>query len=545
MVSVHLTVPLAGRSTRRLAAAIVLLLLAGWAARAPAGTRRQDVADDVHISLAAQPDYASAGSISVSGMTVSGVLVANNYVLTAAHVGQLEGTMAFTLPSGTYLHAWKVLHPDWTGDVVEGSDLALIRLATLVLEEQPAVLYAGASEIGQTGVVVGFGRTGTGVNGATESGGTERAGKNVWEIRGPAIGYSADVLVADFDSPLSQDDNWFGGRLPIDLEYMAAWGDSGGGMFLSDGGTQKLAGITSFVASRDGAADSDYGDAMVVGRILSHMSFLNEYLSEPATMSWVGASGGYNEAGNWTTTFNAQAVNAVPGNLDAVEFGSGSAHTVTWPAADLANARMSVDSGDVTLNLSGQTHTLRKTGLWPPSLVVGAPGQAEPADQALTVLNGTLSTQNAFLVADAGSEVRMTVGAGATWTVTGFVFVGGTSAGLGSTAELIVADDAQVDITGELTLWSGGTLTLAGGSVSAEEVTVPYGSTLAGTGTIIGDLVVSGGIISPGSTGEASAPAGVYFAAQRVSALPEPATMTALGAGAVLLLTRRCRRNRR
>lgn len=466
------------RSATTWFAAATAVLLAAGVGHAPAGTRRHDVADAEYTSLAAQPEYASVGYISTPASRASGVLVANNYVLTAAHVGEESGTLSFKLTSGTTTRAWTVLNPGWTGDVGDGCDLALVRLSTLVLSEQPAEFYTATNEVGQTGTIVGFGRTGTGLTGDTEPAGTKRAGQNVWDKAGTFLGYTSDVLLADFDNPDNRFDSWFGLRKPIALEYCAAPGDSGGGMFLADGGTQKLAGIVSFVAYRDGDGDSDYGDAMGVARISSHLGWLTASLSASYTMDWIAASGGFNVAGNWQSTFGTQTVHAVPGALDAVRFATAGSRTVTWPAADLANTRLGVAAGSVTLNLAGRTYTLTETSPTQPSLVVGEAA----GSQSLTVLGGTLATRHAFLGAATGSVAAMTVGSGAAWNAAGSVYVGGTDAGPGGSATLTLADGAQTVIGGGLTVWEGGTVNLAGGGLDLAQLALS-GGTLAGRGT--------------------------------------------------------------
>jgi hypothetical protein len=544
------------RKLSLLAAATAVLFAVGLHP-ATAGTRRHDVDDSEYTSLAAQEDYEAVGSLSAPDTFASGVLVGRSYVLTAAHVGEDVGTMVFTLPSGGYVRAWKVIHPNWTGDVGDGGDLALIRLSTLVLDEQPAALYTGGSELGQTGVVVGFGKTGTGLTGATEPSGTKRAGENIWDLTGASFGWSDSILLADFDNPLDLGDSWFGWRRPITLEYQAASGDSGGAMFLSDGDVQKLAGIMSFITYRDEAADSDYGDAMGVGRISSHMSWLTDNLLVPYTMDWIGASGGFNVAANWQTTFSSLPVNAVPAEVDAVRFLTAGAYTVTWPAADLTNTRVSISAGDVTFDLSGGVYTLTDPSPTQPSLVVG---DVSGVGQALTMLNGTLSTQDAFLGAAVGSNAIMTVGSGGTWNAAGSVYVGGTDAGPGGTATLAVVSDAQVYVADELTVWSGGTLELDDGIVDVPLLTLA-GGTLSGTGTVVGDVTVLGGVISPGSSptgmvADDGLPSiGGYDVDLQTSSepqpppaglltVPEPASFSALCAGVIALLAwRRARRS--
>ena len=534
---------MSGRSTLNSATVAVALFLAAGVSSSRGGTRRHDVAESEYIALAAQPDYQAVGLVSCPSINASGVLVADNYVLTAAHVGQASGSMTFTLPSDDYLRAWKVIHPDWTGDIAAGNDLALIRLSTLVLDEQPAEFYTATDERRQTGVVVGFGRGGTGLTGASGPVGTKRAGENVWDKLGSYLGYSNDILLADFDNPDDPwpfSDNWFGRTQPLDKEYLVAEGDSGGGMFLSDGEQQKLAGIASFITwtPLDGVGDSDYGDAMGVVRISSHHDWLTGELSAAYTMTRAGTSGGFNVAESWQTTFDGQPVSAVPGAHDAVLFNAAGSHTVTWPAAELTNTRLRIGAGDVTLDLAGQTYTLTDASLSQPSLVVGELDQAEPT---LSILDGTLSTQHAFLAPAADSQIDMNLAADALWDAAGSVFIGGTEIGAGGTATLTVA--GHLSIAGELTIWPGGTLDLAGGVVEVGQVYI-NGGTLTGDGTIIGNVSFTGGVLSPGGSSGWVAPEDAYYPPAGVAHAPEPGTLVMLLSGALGMLAYAWRRRR-
>jgi hypothetical protein len=131
--------------------------------------------------------------------------------------------------------------------------------------------------------IVGYGNTGTGLTGQQAgTGGTKRAGNNVFDALGPSAGVHDHYLIADFDNPTSAADN------SLALEYSAAPGDSGGGVFINDGGLQRLAGIVSFgedgpATSPDGVPNSDYGDLMGFTRV----SIFNDWIDEH-----VGALGG-------------------------------------------------------------------------------------------------------------------------------------------------------------------------------------------------------------------------------------------------------------
>jgi hypothetical protein len=247
-------------------------------------------------------------------------------------------------------------------------------------------------------------------------------------------------------------------------------------------------------------------------------------------MTRLGTSGGFNVAESWQTTFDGQPVNAGPGAHDAVLFNAAGSHTVTWPAAGLTNTRLRIGAGDVTLDLSGQTYTLTDASLSQPSLVVGELDEAEPT---LTILDGTLSTQHAFLAPAAGSQVAMSVAADAFWDAAGSVFIGGTETGPGGTATLTVA--GYVSIAGEMTIWPGGTLDLAGGVVEVGQVNV-IGGTLTGTGTIVGGVSFMGSVLAPGASSGWVAPEDAYYPPAGVVHAPEPGMLIMLITGGLILL---------
>jgi len=116
---------------------------------------------------------------------------------------------------------------------------------------------------------------------------------------------------------------------------------------VADSGRQKLAGIVSFIAYRDGDPDSNYGDAMGVVRISSHLDWLTVQLSAACTMEWIGGSGGLNVATNWRTTFDGTEVNAVPGALDAIRFNANGILTKTGAGTLTADGPQ--DHGDDAL----------------------------------------------------------------------------------------------------------------------------------------------------------------------------------------------------
>jgi len=194
----------------------------------------------------------------------------------------------FSLNGISYTSSGLFRDPGWTGHALAGNDFGLVQLATPITSVAPATLYTGTSEAGQVATYVGYGFTGTGLNGWKTLDNQKRAFQNVidGDFNNPAL-----LFGSDFDNPHSTDDSSWGSTTPLPLEGCVAPGDSGGGVFISDGTQYLLAGVISFVAVTDGNANADYGDFSGVGRISAGLPWIDTIVPEPS-VSTLALGGG-------------------------------------------------------------------------------------------------------------------------------------------------------------------------------------------------------------------------------------------------------------
>ena len=286
-----------------------------------AGSRRYDVDDSVHIGLG--DNYPEVCNIQTGGKYGSGVLISENWVLTAAHVvaGESFATIEFNDRSGDVYISQSddiFVHDSYNWDdpipTKSAFDVALLRLDRAVEGVVPARLFdSGSSEVDRLVNIAGWGLKGDGINGKEAGTGLFhcRAGPNMIDLFGDNLfgwGLSRNVLLVDFDSPGTiQIVNRFGSSDPLDYEFLPLNGDSGGPWYVNEPGGRQVVAVSSFLQDGIGLdlpiqifilflAKGTYGDIAGGCRVAPHLSWMNEViLGESAVDGLVASDGVYED----------------------------------------------------------------------------------------------------------------------------------------------------------------------------------------------------------------------------------------------------------
>jgi len=229
------------------------------------------------------------------GSNASAVVVSSTHVITTRHQGGGVGTNVI-IDGTTYVVAEVTNAP---GSV----DLRVARIETLGGSAAGLTdfvsIYTNTDEVGQTHALGGFGEgrgsdilSGPNVIGYDWDGatGTQRWGANkvTSTINDANVGaFTNDLLVATFEAP-GEGGNPLGAG--VAGEATIADNDSGGGWFINDGGTWKVAALSQAVENPDEAL---FDEELYGVRLSSYSMFINNTVPEPgsAALLLIAAAG--------------------------------------------------------------------------------------------------------------------------------------------------------------------------------------------------------------------------------------------------------------
>lgn len=204
-----------------------------------------------------------------------------------------------------------LLHPSWTGNLINGVDLAVIRIQNALPVAITTYQLFSGNPLNQVFDVVGHGLTGSNGTGAGSTLGF-RTGQNIWDgtlatmQANGVVGAPnrTDVLLADFDNGTLQNNAWgainaaFSNTgVPGGREATTAPGDSGGPSFLNG----FLAGVTSFGLrftnpgiDVDEALNSSFGEFAGMTSVAAHRDWIISSadlgIPEPSTLVLAGSA---------------------------------------------------------------------------------------------------------------------------------------------------------------------------------------------------------------------------------------------------------------
>lgn len=170
----------------------------------------------------------------------SAVILQPRWVITAAHVINNTKTRKIIVKDKNIDIIKTYIPRDFNINTFGKMDIALCYLEEEVALSYYPQLYNSLDEVGKVCSQAGYGVTGNFITGAIISDYKKRAGSNIID------GIEKDMLVCSINKGKK-----------TSMEFLIAWGDSGGGLFID----QKLAGIHSCIFRDSGQPKGTYQDS--------------------------------------------------------------------------------------------------------------------------------------------------------------------------------------------------------------------------------------------------------------------------------------------
>jgi secreted trypsin-like serine protease len=247
--------------------AVIAAVLLAVSGSAQAIVIRHDVASAEYEQFASQFKGIATfwgqfqGKSSVEG---TGMLIAESWVLTAAHVANvLKPGAKVQIGADVYWVKRCVLHPDWR-DQQFANDIALVELTEPTSLKEWPQLYTQPDEQGLVLTFVGRGDTGNGLQGVTTADTKMRAATNqVIQAQGQWLRFSFDQ-----------------GASALPLEGISGPGDSGGPALVRKDDIWYLVGVSSWQnAEPTQWQEGRYGVIENYSRVSHHLNWIRQTLT--------------------------------------------------------------------------------------------------------------------------------------------------------------------------------------------------------------------------------------------------------------------------